>query len=54
MAVLVKPNGLLGTGYMASIRPFRHLIAYPPIMREIARNWGSLAGERTPAHAGLR
>jgi hypothetical protein len=26
MAVLAKPNGLLGTGYMAAIRPFRHLI----------------------------
>ena len=23
MAVLVKPNGLLGIGYMAAIRPFR-------------------------------
>ena len=29
MAVLVKPNGLLGIGYMAVIRPFRHLIVYP-------------------------
>ena len=26
MAVLVKPNGLLGSAYMAAIRPFRHLI----------------------------
>src|SRR5207249_1472519 len=25
MAVLVKPNGLLGNAYMAAIRPFRHL-----------------------------
>src|SRR5436189_5444111 len=30
MAVLVKPNGLFGTAYMAAIRPFRHLIDYPP------------------------
>jgi Protein of unknown function (DUF2867) len=37
MAVLVKPNGLLGTGYMAAIRPFRHLIVYPAMMREIER-----------------
>lgn len=29
MAVLVKPNGLLGTAYMAAIMPFRHLIVYP-------------------------
>src|SRR5262249_43279687 len=28
MAVLVKPNGLLGAGYMAAIKPFRHLIVY--------------------------
>jgi Protein of unknown function (DUF2867) len=39
MAVYVKPNGLLGTGYMAAIRPFRHLIVYPPIMRQIERAW---------------
>jgi len=39
MAVLVKPNGLLGTGYMAAITPFRHLIVYPLMMRQIGRNW---------------
>jgi uncharacterized protein DUF2867 len=39
MAVYVKPNGLLGTAYMAAIRPFRHLIVYPPLMREIEREW---------------
>ena len=33
MAVLVKPNGLLGTAYMAAIRPLRHLIVYPPMLR---------------------
>ena len=37
MAVLVKPNGLLGNAYMAAIRPFRHLIVYPTIMREMSR-----------------
>jgi hypothetical protein len=46
MAVLVKPNGLLGTGYMAAIRPFRHLIVYPPMMREIGRIWRALPGDR--------
>jgi hypothetical protein len=51
MAVLVKPNGLLGTGYMAAIRPFRHLIVYPPMIREIGRDWRADAGEPTPAHA---
>jgi hypothetical protein len=51
MAVLVKPNGLLGTAYMAAIAPFRHLIVYPPIMREIEREWRARNGEPTPAHA---
>ena len=39
MAVLVKPNGLFGNAYMAAIKPFRHLIVYPPMMREIGRAW---------------
>jgi hypothetical protein len=37
MAVLVKPNGPLGHAYMAAIRPFRHLIVYPSMMRQIER-----------------
>jgi hypothetical protein len=37
MAVLVKPNGLLGVAYMAAIKPFRHLIVYPAMMRQIER-----------------
>jgi hypothetical protein len=51
MAVLVKPNGLFGSAYMAAIRPFRHLIVYPPMIREIGREWKARAGEPTPAHA---
>lgn len=39
MAVLVKRNGLLGTAYMAAIAPFRHLLVYPPLMRDIEREW---------------
>ena len=50
MAVLVKPNGFLGTAYMAAIAPFRHLIVYPPMMREIEREWPALADEPTTAH----
>jgi hypothetical protein len=42
MAVYVKPNGLLGNGYMAVIRPFRHLIVYPPMIRQIGRSWRAL------------
>jgi hypothetical protein len=41
MAILVKPNGLLGTAYMAAIRPFRHLIVYPAIMREMEQAWNA-------------
>ncbi len=39
MAVLVKPNGLQGRAYMAAIRPFRHLIVYPSMLRRIERVW---------------
>ena len=42
MAVLVKPNGLLGTAYMAAIKPFRHLIVYPALISEIQRAWQAL------------
>ena len=41
MAVLVKPNGLLGEAYMAAIMPFRHLIVYPPMLRDMERRWES-------------
>jgi hypothetical protein len=49
MAVLVKPNGLLGQAYMAAIRPFRHWIVYPPMLRDFERNWRERAGDRAPA-----
>ena len=48
MAVYVKPNGVLGNLYMAAIRPFRHLIVYPPLMRQIGRDWRAAA---TPQRA---
>ena len=53
MAVLVKPNGRFGTAYMAAIRPFRHLIVYPPLMRAIGRDWRERADEPLPAGAEL-
>ena len=49
MAVLVKRNGLLGTGYMAAIGPFRHLVVYPPMMRETAREWRARGDEAPPS-----
>jgi Protein of unknown function (DUF2867) len=51
MAVLVKPNGLLGTGYMAAIKPFRHLIVYPRMMQQIERAW---RGARPRSDTGAR
>ena len=39
MAVLVKRNGRFGAIYMAAIRPFRHLLVYPPMLRQIGRAW---------------
>ena len=39
MAVLVKPNGLLGAAYMAAITPFRHLIIYPAMLRAVGHQW---------------
>jgi hypothetical protein len=51
MAVLVRPNGLLGSSYMAAIKPFRHLIVYPALMRQIEREWRALSAKPAPAHA---
>jgi hypothetical protein len=39
MAVLVKPNGLVGDAYMAAIAPFRHLIVYPRMIEQIGAAW---------------
>jgi uncharacterized protein DUF2867 len=50
MAILVKPNGLLGHSYMAAIRPFRHLLVYPPMLQEIGRTWR--AGTRPASRLG--
>ncbi|WP_370420153.1 DUF2867 domain-containing protein [Streptomyces sp. QH1-20] len=47
MAVLVKPNGLFGTLYMAAIKPFRYLGVYPALMRSIGREWQTNAAGRS-------
>ena len=41
MAVYVKPRGALGKAYMALIKPFRHAIVYPALMRQIERTWNT-------------
>jgi uncharacterized protein DUF2867 len=52
MAILVKPNGLLGRAYMVAIRPFRHLIVYPGLMRQIERAWRARTGDATLMRTG--
>jgi hypothetical protein len=49
MAVLVKPNGPFGTTYMAAIKPFRHLIVYPAMLREFELSWQARAEDRMTA-----
>ncbi len=39
MGVYVKPRGRRGEIYMMLIQPFRHLIVYPALMRQIGRAW---------------
>lgn len=41
MAVYVKPNGLRGEAYLAAIKPFRHLIVYPAMLRDLGRRWSA-------------
>lgn len=42
MAVIVKPNGRSGALYMGAIKPFRHLIVYPPMIRAVGDTWAEL------------
>jgi hypothetical protein len=52
MAILVKRNGLLGGVYMVAIRPFRYLIVYPAMLREIGRRWrAARTSKPAPAQA---
>ena len=41
MGVYVKPRGRLGAAYMALIRPFRHRVVYPALMRQIEQAWNT-------------
>ncbi len=51
MAVLVKRNGLLGSAYMAAIRPFRHLLVYPQMLRDIERRWRARNAQTATVHS---
>lgn len=46
MAVYAKPNGLFGRVYMAAITPFRRLIVYPSLLRQVERRWATTARAR--------
>jgi hypothetical protein len=39
MAILVKPNGLLGNAYLAGIKPVRLLLVYPKWIQSIEQGW---------------
>ncbi|HEX7310790.1 MAG TPA: DUF2867 domain-containing protein [Gaiellaceae bacterium] len=54
MAVLVKPSGLLGSTYMAAIAPFRHVVVYPAMLREIGRVWRRRAADPTAGQSAPR
>jgi uncharacterized protein DUF2867 len=41
MAVYARPNGALGSAYLTAIRPFRHRIVYPAMMRDLGRAWAA-------------
>ncbi|KUI20984.1 hypothetical protein AU192_10990 [Mycobacterium lehmannii] len=44
MAVLVRPNGVMGRMYLRAIAPVRHLVVYPLMLRDIGRLWRSGPG----------
>lgn len=46
MGVYVKPRGRFGAGYMTLIRPFRHRVVYPALMRQIERAWNARLTQR--------
>lgn len=53
LAILVKPNGVLGSAYLAAIAPFRHVIVYPLMIRHIASTWrDNHAGSTQPIRGG--
>ncbi len=43
MTVLVKPNGRLGSFYLAGISPLRRYLVYPALLHQIGRRWSAAA-----------
>jgi hypothetical protein len=54
MAVYVKPRGVAGRGYMALIKPFRRLIVYPALMRQIELTWNKRNTQERPSARPLK
>jgi hypothetical protein len=55
MAVYVKPRGRFGKAYMAFIKPFRYMVVYPALMRQIERAWAlARSGEPSDGQARTR
>ena len=44
LAVYSQPKGLLGTLYMLAIKPFRHWIVYPAIIKATTARWEARQG----------
>jgi hypothetical protein len=45
LAVYVKPHGLLGNLYLAAIRPFRYVLVYPSLLRELGERMEPAAAD---------
>lgn len=43
LGVYVKPRGRFGPAYLRLIAPFRHLVVYPALMRQVDRAWAGRA-----------
>jgi hypothetical protein len=54
MAVYVRPNGLMGNAYMAAIKPFRHWVVYPQMLRAMERRWRDRPDVNRPPDEGAR
>jgi hypothetical protein len=48
MAVYVRPNGFLGNAYMTAIKPFRHLVIYPQMLRAMEWRWHERQDRESP------
>jgi len=42
-------HGQLGADYTIAIAPFRHLVVYPPMIRQIGRAWRTRSAGADPA-----